>query len=116
MKIVVFLTILLASCNNNSISSSEQNGKAKPDSPDIIAAPGWSKEEIKDFLDHCVNESKLILGEDTAYLQCSCVLRQMKQDFPNMEIASKAFEDTLVVDRYVKKCEYKIWGETLESQ
>ena len=75
--------------------------KSKPESAKInskdsipVNTVAWPKEEENEFLADCVEKAMANLPEDSAYMRCNCVLKQLKQQYPSLDSASTALLDT----------------------
>lgn len=43
----------------------------------------WEKEEVKAYMDACVESAKETIGEQEAYNYCDCTLRKVEKKYPN---------------------------------
>lgn len=104
-KISALLTVLfLTACNSNSSESSSTSDSSKNANSSATTVSTWSKEDENEFLDGCIENAKVRLGLDTAYIYCNCVLKQIEQEFPTMDSASTALLDTTRAAAFTEKC------------
>ena len=67
----------------------------------------WSRDAEMSWMDECVEGSKNRLGEEKAFNQCKCILRQIQEKNPandslkNVEITG----DTALITTMAKQCE-----------
>jgi hypothetical protein len=103
MQKIIFLLIaaICFACNN----SSSENQQGKSDSVRTKTGFSWTKEDEHEFLSDCIDHAKGSHGEDTAYIYCNCVLRQVKEDFPNLDSASAILVDSVQASKYTSACE-----------
>ena len=92
--------ITAVACNTGPDSGKK---KAKTNSS-AVSGYKWTTEEENEFLSGCVDSAKARLDEAAAFVQCKCILNQLKQSFPNMDSAAPALMDVKKVAGYVEKC------------
>ena len=103
-KIILFLTLLFISCNSSGPSSKEKDSANIQTSRDSVA--GWTKDSENEFLSGCIEEAKALYPEDTAFIYCNCVLKQLKQKFPSMDSASVILMDSAKAVQFTKNCKF----------
>jgi len=100
-----FILILACSfcfaCNNSSSDASQSTS----DSVRTKTSFTWTREDERQFLSDCIDHAKDTHGEDTAYIYCNCVLRQVKEDYPNLDSASAILVDSVQAAKYTDKCQ-----------
>ena len=102
----ILLSLLLVTfmaCNSKSpkvASESSSENAAKQ-------SVNWTRDAEMNWMDECVEGSKNRLGEEKAFNQCKCILRQIQEKNPsndslkNVEITG----DTALVTEMAKHCE-----------
>jgi len=85
-RTVLFLALLVASCNNSGGSSADKD-TTKADNTTSNTGFSWTKDDENEFLNDCVDSLKTKVGADTAYIKCNCALKQLKAHFPNLDSA-----------------------------
>ncbi|HWJ91627.1 MAG TPA: hypothetical protein VNR87_10985 [Flavisolibacter sp.] len=98
--LLILVTAFCFACSN----SASDNQPSKSDSVRTKKAFSWSQEDEREFLSDCIDHAKDKHGEDTAYIYCNCVLRQVKEDFPNLDSASAILVDTVQAAKYTEAC------------
>ena len=103
LLIVLLFAIGVAACNNgqrpaatNSDSSSSTNKALSTDSAARVA-------ELS-FIDGCVENSKLTLGETKAFAFCKCMYGQIHAKYPDMDSAQIAKMDTATINKLAESC------------
>jgi hypothetical protein len=95
----MFALALLTAC---------KNGPKTPVSIDKGSASSktytWPKEEENEFMSGCVDSAKVKIGEPAAYVQCKCILEQLKSGYPSMDSAAPALMDVKYVASLAEKC------------
>jgi hypothetical protein len=102
-KIILFLALLFASCNSSGPSSNGKDSANVQNSKDG-GSSAWTKEDENEFLAGCIDEAKARYPEDTAFIYCNCVLKQLKKNFPSMDSASVALTDSSRAVAFTKNC------------
>jgi hypothetical protein len=103
-KIILSLLLVTAmACNSKSpktASESTSENAAKQ-------AVGWTRDAEMNWMDECVENSKGTLGEEKAFNQCKCILRQIQEENPTNDSVRnvKLTSDTATVAAMAKKCE-----------
>ena len=95
-----FLAVAFFACNSPS-TSSKSSGTAGT-AP--LATDSASKVEQLSFIDGCVENSKLTLGEQKAYAFCKCMYEQIQAKYPNIDSAGIARLDTATVAQMAAGC------------
>jgi hypothetical protein len=98
----LLLIFCMTACNNKPQTTSSKDGTPKDSATAKVYT--WTKEEEGEFLSGCVDSAKLKLGEAAAFVQCKCMLSQLKQNFPSMDSAAPALMDVKQVARLAAKC------------
>lgn len=99
---ILLATVIVLACNSKQ-SSAETKVKGA-DSSMVSAGAVWPKEDENEFLSGCIESLKGKLPEDSAFIQCNCVLKQLKQKFPNMDSASSFLMDTVKAAAIAANC------------
>ena len=104
-KIILLLSVIfLAACNSDG-----SNSKATKDSIQTqkTIASSWTNQAEMEFIDDCVINAKERLGEEKAFNQCKCVLRQIQENNPaNDSLTSvKLMMDTAQIAGFARKCQ-----------
>ena len=104
-KLIFFCFIFgLAACNSSSNNKSEsKDAKVKKG---ILPADSMSKEALFSFIDGCVANSKLTLGEEKAFAFCKCIYEQIRTANPGMDSArvDAMVNDTAQVAKMAANC------------
>ena len=102
-KLVVLLFVfILAACNNSNTAADRTSDSANKAT--VPATDSVSKEAAFSFIDGCVENAKLTLGEQKAYVFCKCIYDQAKSKYPDMDSARMASLDTAEVARMAAAC------------
>jgi hypothetical protein len=101
-KIFLILVLFLAACNNSNNTSSEKSTTGDT----TISGPSakWSEQDENEFLRDCVENAKARLGEEKSYTYCNCVLKQIRQKFPNLDSASAYLDDSTKAAEFTVNC------------
>ena len=100
----IFLFCLLA-CNSKNpkvaTQSSSENAAKQP------VGKGWTRDAEMNWMDECVEGSKEKLGEEKAFNQCKCILRQWQTQNPdNDSLKDESLQkDTALLASMAKNCE-----------
>jgi hypothetical protein len=94
---LVFISII--ACNTKSKTT-----PAAATSDSAASAYTWNNDDEKEFLAGCVENARTNLGDTAAYKQCNCVLRQLKQKYPNLDSAANHLTDSTEVAAYTANC------------
>ena len=97
------LIIFIVACNNNTDKSTTDNDSAKATTATTKSFT-WSSEDEKEFLFDCVQNAKARLSDTAAYAQCKCVMEQLKKNFPTMDSADHALNDSATLAAFISKC------------
>ena len=104
-KLLILLFVsCLAACNNASTPAAT--------APDAVTKPtvqrhtdSVEREGEMNFIDGCVENAKLTLGEAKAYTFCKCIYAQAKTKYPNMDSAAMtALSDTAEIAKMAANC------------
>jgi hypothetical protein len=104
-KFILFLSIIFfASCNSDGTNSSVKKDSIKTQKK--IAA-SWSNNDEMEFMDNCVEGAKERLGEEKAFNQCKCILRQLQEKNPTNDSTASIsiMSDTAQLVQFAKKCQ-----------
>jgi hypothetical protein len=101
MLSLLLVTFMACNSKNPKVAkeSTSENAAKQPVS--------WTRDAEMHWMDECVEGSKNKLGEEKAFNQCKCILRQIQEKNPtndslkNMEIIS----DTALVTTMAQHCE-----------
>jgi hypothetical protein len=100
-----FLLVTFIACNSKSPkvageSSSENAAKQ-------TVASSWTRDAEMHWMDECVANAKDKLGEEKAFNQCKCMLRQWQAQNPaNDSLRDVSIKnDTVLVNAMFKNCE-----------
>jgi hypothetical protein len=97
------LIIFIVACNNNTDKSTTDADSAKATTA-ASKSFTWSNEDEKEFLFDCVQNAKARLSDTAAYAQCKCVMEQLKKNFPTMDSADHALNDSATLAAFISKC------------
>ena len=104
----ILLSLLLVTfiaCNSKSpkvaTESSTENAAKQP------VATSWTRDAEMSWMDECVKGSKEKLGEEKAFNQCKCMLRQWQAQNPANDSLKdeKIKNDTALLATMFKNCE-----------
>jgi hypothetical protein len=101
-KIFLILVLFLAACNNSNNTSTEKTTTG--DTTVSASSAKWSEQDENDFLRDCVDNAKTKLGEEKSYTYCNCVLKQIRQKFPNLDSASAYLDDSTKAAEFTVNC------------
>ena len=96
------LIVFIVACINKSDKSTTDADSAKATTANKSFA--WSDEDEKEFLSDCVQNAKAKLSDTAAYAQCKCVMEQLKKNFPTMDSADHALNDSATLAAFISKC------------
>lgn len=99
--VLVFIVSLFA-CNNSSQSANKESEAPAATTP--VATDSASKVAQLSFIDGCVENSKLTLGEQKAFAFCKCMYAQIEAKYPNLDSAGIARLDTATIARLAASC------------
>lgn len=74
--------VFLVACNNTS-TPGEKNESSKKGA--TLPADSMSREALFSFVDGCVANAKLTLGEEKAFGFCKCMYDQLRKDNPDVD-------------------------------
>jgi hypothetical protein len=105
-KLFALLTIvLLAACSNNNNRQSTTN-EAAADAPIGLPKDSVARDATFSFIDGCMQNARLTLGDAKAYAYCKCIYGQLQAENPDAD--SVAIEqlalDTARLARMAAKC------------
>ena|SRR5215203_3972491 len=99
------LLVTFFACNSKSpkVASQSSSDNAARSAP----AGGWSRDAEMSWMDECVEGSKKNLGEEKAFNQCKCILRQIQAQNPlNDSLKNvRIINDTALITSMAKNCE-----------
>ncbi|WP_162944598.1 hypothetical protein [Flavisolibacter nicotianae] len=106
-KLIFLLSgLFLLACNNQSATT-----ESKKDSAAALTAAGDTSQTGMDrnaleFLAPCVDNAKVRLGEQQAYVLCKCIYGQVQQKYPNADSATllSHLSDTTEVAQMARNC------------
>ncbi|MDQ6609789.1 MAG: hypothetical protein M3Y85_08215 [Bacteroidota bacterium] len=103
-KLLILLFVsFFAACNNASTPDAKTSDSATK--PILRPADSIAREAEMNFIDGCVENAKLTLGEAKAYTFCKCVFAQVKAKYPVMDsTVMTALSDTAEVARMAANC------------
>lgn len=103
-KLFIALFVFCLSCNTK-----EPNSKKSDSENAAKVASAWTREDEMEFLDACVMESSEKLGEEKAFNQCKCILRQIQSENPGNDSTKSALimTDTARMAAMAAKCSDK---------
>ena len=101
-RFIILCTFLFAACSNS--GSGENKGSDTSSHSGTYNTADWPKDKENELLDGCIEELKGQMSQDSAYTYCNCVLKQLRKDFPNIDSASSALQDSTEAARYVANC------------
>ena len=103
-KIILSMLLVTAiACNSKSPKtageSSSENAAKQPVT--------WTRDAEMNWMDECVEGSKKRLGEEKAFNQCKCILRQFQEKNPTNDSAKNVtmINDTALIASMAKNCE-----------
>lgn len=114
-KILILLTVAAAlACNNDSDSRSdrgERSDRSDREARSTQTANGLPRDSLSrvatfSFIDGCMENARLTLGQEKAYAFCKCIYNQIKNENPDadsVEIESLA-QDTARVAKMAEEC------------
>lgn len=93
----------LLSCDNSS-NTEKQNPSSKKAA--TVPSDSLSKEALFSFVDGCIGDFKLALGEEKAFAFCKCMYDQVREDNPDIDTTRlKALvNDSAQVNKMAANC------------
>lgn len=83
-KLILFLIAgFLLACNNSSTSDSSKNNTAPTNTG--LPTDSLAREATFSFIDGCMENAKLTLGDQKAYAFCKCIYDQLKVQNPTAD-------------------------------
>ena len=103
LLLVSVISVLFA-CNNSSTDTAKRSDSANKRV--LMPADSMSREALFSFIDGCVTNSKLTLGEEKAFIFCKCIYDQLRTSNPPIDSAQldALVNDTAHVARMAAKC------------
>lgn len=100
---IALLFVTFTACNSKSPTSknSSSDNAAKGS-----GTSAWTREDEMEFMDACVEGSSERLGEEKAFNQCKCILRQIQAENPGNDSTKSALimTDTAKMAAMAQKC------------
>ena len=103
IRFIILSFFVFTACSNSGSGDHKEKDSGNQNNGTYNSAD-WPKEKENVLLDDCIEELKGKMSQDTAYTYCNCVLKQLKKDFPNIDSASSALNDSSRAARYVAPC------------
>jgi spore coat polysaccharide biosynthesis protein SpsF (cytidylyltransferase family) len=82
-KFLSLCTVLFLFACDNSSNTREQKQSSKKTA--TLPADSMSKEALFSFVDGCIGDFKLALGEQKAFAFCKCMYDQVRNDNPDID-------------------------------
>jgi hypothetical protein len=104
----VLSVCFLAACNNNNRQSANGDS-AKQTTVNGIPKDSVARDATFSFIDGCMQNARLTLGDQKAYAYCKCIYGQLQAENPgadSVEIEELAL-DTARLARMAEKCRVK---------
>lgn len=105
MRTRLFLLLAggFAACKNNEASTASQK-----DTTAVVSAPlaidSAGRVEQLSFIDGCMDNAKLTLGEEKAFAFCKCMYAHIQARYPGLDSAEIAKLDTATVAKLAAAC------------
>lgn len=100
---ILLLLCSLAACNNATTPAAKAPDSNKPTA--VPTTDSVAREAELNFIDGCVENAKLTLGEAKAYAFCKCIFAQVKTKYPEIDSSvMAALADTAEVARMAANC------------
>ena len=101
--LVSFISFLFA-CNDSSKNTVKTSEPGKKNIP--LPADSMTREALFSFIDGCVANSKLTLGEEKAFVFCKCIYDQLRTSYPAMDSVQliALVNDTAQVAKMASNC------------
>lgn len=105
MRTVLFLVLLcgFAACKNNDASTASPKDTAAAVNVSLRNDSAGRVAQLS-FIDGCMENSRLTLGEPKAFAFCKCMYEQIEAKYPNLDSAGIANLDTATVARLAASC------------
>lgn len=102
--LILFFMATLVACNNSSTTKEKNNDSAKTTAG--LPTDSLAKEATFSFVDGCMQNFKIALGEAKAYAFCKCVYDQLKAQNPGADSLAidELASDTARVAKLAAKC------------
>src|SRR5215204_4323545 len=102
--LLVSLMTLLFACNNSSTNTAKRSDSGNKSIP--MPADSMTREALFSFIDGCVTNSKLTLGEEKAFIFCKCIYDQLRTSSPGMDSTQldALVHDTAQVAKMAANC------------
>ena len=100
----VLFAVSLVACKNNPATVTTPQTQTVAPAPAVTVVDSAAKVAELSFIDGCVENSKLTLGEPKAFAFCKCMYAQIQSKYPNLDSAGKANLDTATVARMAAAC------------
>ena len=103
-KVFLFFLIAMFAACNSSDNAKRSDGAAKNSSN--LPTDSTSREATFNFIDACVENSKLTLGDQKAFVFCKCIYTQLQAQNPDMDSArlNAMLTDTARVSKMAANC------------
>ena len=101
-KIIIFsaLVFSFSACNDSKTRSESAN------KPTALPVDSTTREASFNFIDACIENSKLTLGEQKAFVFCKCIYSQLQTQNPGMDSVklNAMLADTARVSKMAANC------------
>ncbi|HEX6334622.1 MAG TPA: hypothetical protein VFZ78_10380 [Flavisolibacter sp.] len=102
--LLISLCLLPFACKENTTAADTKSDTTVTTAAATAPAFTWTPEDENLFLADCVENAKVSLAEDSAFMYCKCVLNQLRQKFPTYDSANAVLSDTARAAEFVKPC------------
>ena len=82
-KLIALCAIVLVFACNNSSAPGEKNESSKKAA--LLPADSMSRDALFSFVDGCVANAKITLGEEKAFGFCKCIYEQLRKNHPDID-------------------------------
>lgn len=105
MRTRLFLLLVsgFAACKNNEASTASQKDTAAVVSAPLAKDSAGRVEQLS-FIDGCVDNAKLTLGEEKAFAFCKCMYAQIQAKHPGLDSAEITNLDSATVAKLAAAC------------
>ena len=103
-KIILSLLLFTAiACNSKSPKTASESSSENAAKQPVT----WTRDAEMNWMDECVEGSKGTLGEEKAFNQCKCILRQIQEKNPTNDSARNVTitNDTALIASMAKNCD-----------
>ena len=103
-KIILSLLLVTSfACNSKDPKVASQSSSENAAKQTVT----WTRDAEMSWMDECVEGSKTTLGEEKAFNQCKCILRQIQEKNPSNDSLKNVqiTNDTALITTMAKNCE-----------